>query len=175
MTLYPKSRMPPDICKSCKSEHRLNPIKNSERRLITQILPYNQAYRILGRQTGGGTPCFHLPFSQPPIASDPFAPRMAGFGTAAMFQLGAPAHPGGGGRFWCMRIRFLFLYLDQQQARMVRMRRPPITEASAITNVLLFCIQLGISLPTLAPSHCPFEHFPPPWQDVPSRKFCCIE
>lgn len=133
-------------------------------------LTHNQAYRTLGCQAGGGTPGFHLPFSQPPIPPDLFR-----IDTGAGFQFGAPAQPGGGGRFWRIRIRFLLLYRDQQHTRMARIKRPPRTEARAVTNVLLLCIQLVISFPTLEPWHCPFEHLPPPWQDVPSRKFCCME
>src|SRR3954470_3714719 len=93
----------------------------------------------------------------------------AGIGAGA---LQFPPHPGGGGGTGRFLKFFLLRYRLQQHERIARIKRPPITDASTVTNVRLLSIQLLISFPTLDPLHWPLLHFPPPWHDVPSRKFC---
>lgn len=61
-----------------------------------------------------------------------------------------------------------------QHARIARTINPPTADTTGMKMGLLSLIQLDISLPTLAPWQAPLEHLPPPWQLVPSRKFCCM-
>lgn len=57
------------------------------------------------------------------------------------------------------------------QLAMPRMTIRPTTTATGMTMSLLSWIHDLISSVALAPVHAPFSHLPPPWQDVPSRKF----
>lgn len=84
------------------------------------------------------------------------------------------AHPGGGriGIFLARRLRLKQLTIQHNNARTIRL---PMPAASPITSALFWSIQLTISPPTVDPSQTPFEHFPSPPHEVPSRKFCFIE
>jgi hypothetical protein len=134
------------------------------------------AYLKVGCQLGAGG--FHLPFwSQPALLAAPllallalpFAPRISvlgGSGGIEFHWFGRPRPPQLEGGTFCAAARafmfFLLLMQLTQHERMAMITSPPITDARAITNVLLLWIQLLISLPTLESAHTPLAHFPPP-------------
>jgi hypothetical protein len=85
-----------------------------------------------------------------------------------------PCEPVGGFAARAFLRALLFRNALIQQLRKARTMRPPTTLATGMTMFLLSLIQLEISFATDAPLHWPLEHFPPPWQEVPSRKFWFI-
>ena len=80
-----------------------------------------------------------------------------------------------GERSYVLGWSVAFCSLSSNSLEWLELRGPPITEANAMTSVLLSWIQDVISLPTVAPLHSPLLHLPPAPHDVPSRKFCCME